>query len=63
MLVLTSKVKELILAQAGEIKIKNMGRKEGMKTMREDALLKAMKGLTTLEEVLRVTALDEEMEK
>lgn len=60
LLVLTSKVKEEILKGANELKIKRIGRAEGMVTMREDALIKAMKGLTTLEEVLRVTAPDED---
>ena len=59
-LVLTPKIKELILARAGEFKVKNAGRAEGMKTMREDGLTKALAGLTTLEEVLRVTSPDED---
>jgi type II secretory ATPase GspE/PulE/Tfp pilus assembly ATPase PilB-like protein len=29
-----------------------------MKTLREDGLLKVMKGVTTLDEVMRVTELD-----
>lgn len=52
-------IKELVLARAGEFKIKEAARAEGMKTMREDGLAKAVAGLTTLEEVLRVTAADE----
>ena len=56
---LTSALKKLILAKAGEIDIKAQGRREGMHTLREDAILKAVKGLTTLEEVVRVTAADE----
>ncbi len=56
---LTSAVKKLILSKAGEIEIKSLARREGMLTMREDALIKAAKGLTTLEEVVRVTAADE----
>ena len=60
-LVLTPKVKELILARAGEYKIKEAGRQEGMITMREDAVGKALEGLTSLEEVLRVTAPDEKV--
>jgi type II secretory ATPase GspE/PulE/Tfp pilus assembly ATPase PilB-like protein len=59
LLALTPKVKEQILQGANELKIKEVGRKEGMKTMREDGLAKAIQGLTTLEEVLRVTAPDE----
>ncbi len=60
-LVLTPAVKEQILISAGEFKIKEVGRREGMITMREDALSKALEGQTTLEEVLRVTAPDEKV--
>ncbi len=60
-LTLTPRVRELILARAGEFKVKEMGRKEGMITMREDGLGKVSAGLTTLEEVLRVTAPDEDI--
>lgn len=58
----TPKVRELVLARAGEFKIKQAGRSEGMYTMREDGLFKAVAGLTTLEEVLRVTASDDKTE-
>lgn len=59
-LVLAPEVKKLILNRAGEIQIKAAGRRDGMRTMREDALAKAAKGLTSLEEVVRVTAQDED---
>jgi type IV pilus assembly protein PilB len=62
-LVLSPLLKEKILSRAGEVAIKNFARKEGMRTMREDALSKAVEGLTTLEEVLRITAQDEELRK
>jgi len=62
-MVLSPAVKKLILDHAGEFKIKELARQEGMATMREDALRKAASGLTSIEEVLRVTALDEELEK
>jgi type IV pilus assembly protein PilB len=58
-LVLSLAVKRLILSKAGEIDIKARARRDGMVTMREDALIKAAKGLTSLEEVVRVTAADE----
>lgn len=61
-LILSLNVKELILGHAGEVKIKAAARQEGMQTMREDGLTKAMEGLTTLEEVLRVTAPDDPKE-
>ncbi len=60
-MVLTPKVKERILDRVGEIKIKDIARREGMVTMREDGLIKAFAGVTTLEEVLRVTAPDEDL--
>lgn len=58
-LVLTTKLRELILGRAQEHVIKEEARKEGMKTLREDGLESVFKGLTTIEEVLRVTAPDE----
>jgi len=58
-LVLTPKVRDLILKRSSELKIKEAARAEGMKTMREDGLDKVKEGLTTLEEVLRITAPDE----
>ncbi len=61
-LTLSPLVKDEILHRTGETKIKEAGRKEGMVTIREDALLKALEGLTTLEEVLRITAPDDEIE-
>jgi type IV pilus assembly protein PilB len=61
-LVLAPMVREQILQRAGELKIKEMGRRGGMRTMREDGMSKALAGLTTVEEVLRVTAPDEGLE-
>ncbi len=58
-MVLSPTVKKLILDKAGEIRIKEASRKEKMVTMREDALEKAACGLTSIEEVFRVTASDE----
>jgi len=58
-LLLSSSVRELILNRAQEYLIKDQARKEGMKTLRENGLEEASKGITSLEEVLRVTAPDE----
>ncbi len=58
-LVFSQKLKEMILQGASEVEVKQIGREEGMLTLREDALRKACEGLTTLEEVLRITAPDE----
>ncbi|HNW39869.1 MAG TPA: ATPase, T2SS/T4P/T4SS family [Candidatus Omnitrophota bacterium] len=56
---ISQKVRDLILEGSQEQFIKQQARKEGMKTLREDGLEAALKGLTTIEEVLRVTAPDE----
>jgi type IV pilus assembly protein PilB len=58
-LMLTPAIRELILSRAQEHIIKQHARKEGMKTLREDGIEAALNGLTSLEEVLRVTAPDE----
>lgn len=58
-LIFNLKIKDIVLNRGGEYKIKEAARKESMKTMREDGLQKAFEGITTLEEVLRVTAPDE----
>lgn len=59
-LVLSSKIRELILEHAQEHVIKQQARSEGMRTLREEGMDIALKGLTTLEEVLRVTVADEQ---
>lgn len=59
-MILSAAIKKLLLDRVGEFKIKETARKEGMSTMREDALRKAALGLTSIEEVLRVTSADEE---
>jgi type IV pilus assembly protein PilB len=58
-LVLSTKLRELILARSQEHVIKEEARKEGMRTLREDGIESVLKGLTTIEEVLRVTAPDD----
>ncbi|MFH0855693.1 MAG: ATPase, T2SS/T4P/T4SS family [Candidatus Omnitrophota bacterium] len=58
-LLLSSAVRGLILESAQEHLIKQQARKEGMRTLREDGVAQALKGLTSLEEVLRITAPDE----
>ena len=59
LLILTPKVRELILDRAQEHIIKQQARKEGMQTLREDGVRAALAGMTTLEEVVRITAPDD----
>ena len=58
-LLLSVGIREFILGRAQEHIIKQQARKEGMKTLRQEGMDAAQKGITTLEEVLRVTAPDE----
>jgi type IV pilus assembly protein PilB len=53
---LSDHLKEMVVAQAPEAEIAAMAREEGMLTLREDGLGKVRAGLTSLEEVVRVTA-------
>lgn len=48
-------IKELIIKHANDDAINKQARAEGMLTMMEDGLIKAARGLTSVEEVLRVT--------
>jgi len=54
-LVVTEKIKEMIMARIDAGQIKKQAVVEGMTTMMEDGLDKVEKGITTIEEVLRAT--------
>ncbi len=56
---LSQKIRDLILSGSQEQFIKRQARLEGMQTLREDGIGSALKGLTSIEEVIRVTAPDE----
>jgi len=56
---ITLVIRDLVLKRARENEVKLAARKEGMKTLREDGMEKVLAGLTSLEEVLRVTVADE----
>jgi len=53
---LSERIKEMIVAQAPEAEIAATAREEGMLTLREDGISKVRSGLTSLEEIVRVTA-------
>src|SRR6202045_946257 len=54
----TETIRRLIIKRASAAVIKNQAVSEGMKTLRQVGIEKALEGLTTLEEVWRVTAED-----
>ena len=55
---LTPEVCDLIMKRAQESKIKTKAREQGMITLREHGVIKVLKGITTLEEITRLTAAD-----
>ncbi|MCX5692111.1 MAG: ATPase, T2SS/T4P/T4SS family [Candidatus Omnitrophica bacterium] len=56
---ITPVIRELVLKRARENEVKQAARNEGMRTLREDGVLKVLAGLTSLEEILRLTVADE----
>src|SRR5215203_5683938 len=57
----TRKLRELIVARATEVAVKEEAVAGGMRSMRADGLAKSLAGRTTLEEVLRVTPPDPDL--
>jgi len=56
---ITPEIRELILDRASTTEIRKLAIKQGMSNLREDGLIKVAKGITTVEEVLRETAVAE----
>jgi len=59
---ITPKVRALIMEGAQENKIREEARKEGMRTLRENGVRKSLEGITTIDEVLRVTVGDQDID-
>lgn len=57
-LTINEEIRQLILRKSSTADIRNLARQGGMKFLVDDGLLKVKEGLTTTEEVLRVTVLD-----
>jgi len=56
---ITPEIREQILDRASTTEIRKLAIKQGMLTLREDGMIKVAKGVTTVEEVLRETAVAE----
>jgi type IV pilus assembly protein PilB len=54
MMKLTSVIREMTFTQAPTQQIRKVARQNGMRNLLEDGILKALKGTTTVEEVLSV---------
>jgi type IV pilus assembly protein PilB len=55
---MTPELGEIVLTRLSEQALKAEGRRQGLITMRQDGVLKAMRGVTTIEEVLKATEED-----
>jgi general secretion pathway protein E len=58
LLAMSEAIKNLVVSKAPAHAIRESGRKAGLRVLREDGLAKALAGMTTVEEVLRVTQLE-----
>lgn len=57
----TNSIRQAVADNADVNKIRKLARSAGYRSLLEDGLLKAAKGITTVEEVLRVCSLDEDV--
>jgi type II secretory ATPase GspE/PulE/Tfp pilus assembly ATPase PilB-like protein len=55
---MTPQLREMVFKGESTEHVRRMARKQGMRTLFEDGIVKAMKGLTTLDEILRITQHD-----
>ncbi|MBL7995247.1 type II secretion system ATPase GspE [bacterium] len=58
LLMVNEDIKKLTMERASSGKIKDAAIENGMRTLRQDGIAKVLQGLTTVEEVLRVTTID-----
>ena len=54
-LVMNDELRRAVMRHAGMGELEQIARQHGMRTMYEDGIAKALAGVTTIEEVLRVT--------
>jgi len=52
---MTEKIRRLVTSQASSLEIFKTAREEGMRTLREAAVEKVFRGITTTTEMVRVT--------
>jgi type IV pilus assembly protein PilB len=58
LMVMTSQVREMTFKGDSTLNVRKMARKQGMRTLFEDGIIKVLRGMTTLDEVLRITQRD-----
>jgi type IV pilus assembly protein PilB len=55
LMTMTQQVREMAFKGESTLNVRKMARKQGMRTLFEDGMIKAIKGMTTIDEVLRIT--------
>ena len=55
---MSDEIRERIVDRCSSAVISNIAKQQGMRTLRQDSMDKALSGITTLEEAMRVTMLD-----
>jgi type IV pilus assembly protein PilB len=55
LMIMTPQVREMAFKGESTQNIRKMARKQGMRTLFEDGIIKAIRGITTIDEVLRIT--------
>jgi type IV pilus assembly protein PilB len=58
LMTMTQQVREMAFKGESTLNVRKMARKQGMRTLFEDGMIKAIKGMTTIDEVLRITQKD-----
>jgi type IV pilus assembly protein PilB len=58
LMTMTQQVREMAFKGESTLNVRKMARKQGMRTLFEDGMVKAIKGMTTIDEVLRITQKD-----
>jgi len=58
LLTLNDKIRDLIVTKTSSTQIRRVAQEAGMKTLREDGIAKVQAGVTTIDEVIRVTQMD-----
>jgi len=58
LMTVTEEIREAVLNKASAKKLYELAREQNLRTLREDGMEKVLKGISTLEEVVRVTQLD-----
>ena len=62
LMTMTTEIREMTFKGESTEAIRRLARRQGMRTLFEDGMIKALKGLTTIDEVLRITKPDGALE-